>query len=189
MGNKMRKFISIFAITTIAVVLMFTITACVSIDTPVLVEGTTPSTEAANDATTSDAPGTFEVGQTAELNDIQVCLVEVIESTGTQFSKPADGNVFVLCEFEIANNSDEELNVSSVMSFEAYCDGYSCNYSFGALMAKGDKEQLDGTVAPGKKMNGVIGYEVPTDWKDLEVHFAPDVFSDKEFVFVATNDQ
>ena len=37
-----------------------------------------------------------------------------------------------------------------------------------ALLEKGDKNQLDGTVAPGKKMNGVIGYEVPADWKELE---------------------
>lgn len=54
-----------------------------------------------------------------------------------------------------------------------------------ALLEKGDKNQLDGTVAPGKKMNGVIGYEVPADWKELEINFTPDFWSNKDISFVA----
>lgn len=92
----------------------------------------------------------------------------------------------MLCEFNIANNSKEELSVSSVLSFDAYCDDYACSYSLTAQMAS-DKSQLDGTVAAGKKMSGVIGYEVPTDWKELEVHFSPSVWSGKDMVFLATH--
>ena len=54
-----------------------------------------------------------------------------------------------------------------------------------ALLEKGDKNQPDGTVAPGKKMNGVIGYEVPADWKELEIKFTPDFWSNKDISFVA----
>lgn len=122
----------------------------------------------------------FYVGETAELKGVNVTLASVTESTGSAYNAPTEGNVFVLCEFEIANESNKEITVSSMMSFEAYCDDYTCTFSLGALMEKGNKNQLDGTVAAGKKFNGVVGYEVPTDWKELEVIFTPDFWSGKD---------
>ncbi len=164
-------------------------------DEPQKVEDTGASKVETNDTGTSKAETTadnkkeekttFAVGETAELKGVSVKLVNVTESTGSDFNQPTDGNVFVLCEFEIANNSDKEVNVSSMMSFEAYCDDYTCTYSLSALMEKGNKNQLDGTVAAGKRFNGVIGYEVPADWKELEVRFTPDFWSGKDIVFVA----
>ena len=127
----------------------------------------------------------FYVGETAELKGVNVTLASVTESTGSTYNTPTDGNVFVLCEFEIANNSDKEIAVSSMMSFEAYCDDYACSYSITALMEKGNKNQLDGTVAAGKKFNGVIGYEVPADWSELEIRFTPNFWSGKDIIFVA----
>ena len=119
------------------------------------------------------------------MNDIIVSLKDVSESHGSTFNKPADGNVFVICEFEITNNSDKEINISSMLSFEAYCDDYACTFSLSALLEKQNKNQLDGTVAPRKKFNGIVGYEVPSDWKNMEIHFTPDFWSNKEFIFVA----
>ena len=55
-------------------------------------------------------------------------------------------------------------------------------------MEKGNKNQLDGTVAPGKKFNGVIGYEVPANWEKLEVLFTPDFWSGKDITLIAAND-
>lgn len=130
----------------------------------------------------------FYPGETAELRGINVTLVDVTESAGSAYNTPTEGNVFVLCEFEIANESDEEITVSSVMSFEAYCDDYVCNYSFTALLEKGNKNQLDGTVAAGKKMNGVIGYEVPSGWRKLEIGFTPDFWSGKSMTFLAEHE-
>lgn len=127
----------------------------------------------------------FRTGEVAELNQVVVSMVNVSESTGSAYNTPTDGNVFVLCEFEIANNSDQEISVSSMLSFEAYCDDYTCTYSLAATLEKGNKNQLDGTVAPGKKFNGVIGYEVPTSWQKLEVHFTPDFWDGKDIVFIA----
>lgn len=139
-----------------------------------------------NNSENSNKDVTFRVGQIAELNDVVVSMVNVSESAGSEYNTPTDGNVFVLCEFEIANNSNEEIAVSSMMSFEAYCDDYTCTFSLSALMEKGNKNQLDGTVAPGKKFNGVIGYELPSDWQVLEVHFTPDFWNDKDIIFIAT---
>ena len=121
----------------------------------------------------------FAVGDTAELKSVKVTLVSVTESEGSMFTKPADGNVLVGCEFEISNESDKDIDVSSVMSFEAYCDSYSVNQS--------GKNQLDGSVAAGKKMNGVIAYEVPADWQELEISYSPS-FWGKAMTFVAQHD-
>lgn len=130
----------------------------------------------------------FAVGETVELKGVSATFVGVTESEGSAFNIPSEGNVFVLCEFDIANDSNEEIVISSMLSFEAYCDDYACAYSLGALLEKGSENQLDGSVAAGKKMNGIIGYEVPADWKELEIVFTPDVWSGKDITFIANSD-
>lgn len=167
-------------------VLMLGLCACSS--EPSLV-GTAPTgNNVSIETTAASADNTFKLGDQVELDGVVVSFIDLIESTGVQFAAPAEGKVFVLCEFEITNNSSEELAVSSMLNFEAYCDDYSCEYSLSALMAKEDKDQLDGSVAAGKKMKGVIGYEIPSDWKELEIQYTPNILSDNKIVFTATND-
>ncbi len=125
----------------------------------------------------------FGVGEQVNLNDIVVTLVDVSENEGNEFLGPEDGNIFVLCEFEIENNSSKDITVSSMMSFESYVDDYSTIMSITATTST-NKNQLDGPVASGKKMNGVIGYEIPKDWKTLEIKFAPEFWSQKDITFV-----
>lgn len=124
----------------------------------------------------------FTVGETAELKNVQVTMTNVTESYGGAYNKPSDGNVFVLVEFEIANNSEKELAISSFMSFDAYQDGYSTNLSLSALIEK-TGEQLDGSIAPGKKMKGSVGYEIPDNYKELEINFQLDAWSSQKIVF------
>jgi len=124
----------------------------------------------------------FNVGETAALNDIHVTLVNVSENNGGNYMTPTDGNVFIVCEFEIENNSDTDIAVSSIMSFEAYVDDYSTSMNLSAMLSTNQK-QLDGSVAAGKKMNGVIGYEVPSGWSTIEVKFTPDFWSGKDIAF------
>lgn len=155
------------------------------VDSPASVQNPVKATTQVTEESTNEK-NAFLLGETAELKNVQVTLASVTESDGSAYNKPTDGNVFVLCEFEIANNSDKEINISSMMSFNAYCDDYTCNYSLTALLEKGNKNQLDGTIAAGKKFNGVIGYEVPADWNELEVHFTPDFWSGKDITFIAT---
>lgn len=124
----------------------------------------------------------FGVGETADLNGIQTTLVSVDELTGSEYNKPADGNTFLICTFEINNNSNKEINVSSMMSVKAYADGYAVNSSMSAEMET-DVPTLDGTVAAGKSIKGVIGYEVPSDWRELEINFTPDYWGGTDIIF------
>lgn len=130
----------------------------------------------------------FAVGDAAELKNVIVTLKSVTESDGGNYLSPQDGYVFVLCAFEIENNSDKEIAISSLVSFEAYVDDYSTNMSLTATMSRDSGEQLDGKIAPGKKMAGIIGYEVPEDWKKLEVYITPDFWGSKKIKFMAEND-
>ena len=136
-------------------------------------------------ATPVPAKTSYGVGEPAESKGVTVTLVSVTESSGSTYNKPSDGNVFVLCEFEIENGSTNEITVSSMVSFTAYCDDYTCTYSLNALLEKGSKNQLDGSIAAGKKFNGVVGYEVPINWNELEIHFTPNFWSGKDIIFVA----
>ena len=176
----MKKFISLLLVCF----LLFSLCACG--DEPSLVGSGSGSSNLGNNSS-SGGDKTFKLGDSVELNNIVVTFVGISKSTGSTYNKPGDGKVFILCEFEIVNNSKEELAVSSLMSFEAYYDDYSCDLSFGALMEKGEKNQLDGSVAPGKKMKGVVGYEIPADWKELEIQYTLNLLSDDKIVFVATN--
>lgn len=148
---------------------------------PTLVESSQDTT-ASQETAAEPTKDSFDVGDTVALDGVSVTLKSVSESQGANFVKPESGKVFVLCEFEIENNSGSDIAVSSIMSFEAYIDDYSTNLDVSAIMAS-DVGQLDGTVAAGKKMHGVIGYSAAVDWKDLEIKFTPNFWAGKDITF------
>jgi len=141
-----------------------------------------PQTSTSSEPTVEPDDEVFTVGDSVSLNDVVVTLVDVSESTGGNYMTPSDGKVFVICEFEIENNSKKDIGVSSMLSFEAYIDDYSTSMNLSAVLSS-NKDQLDGAVAAGKKMNGVIGYEADSDWKTIEIRFTPDFWSGKEIMF------
>lgn len=135
---------------------------------------------------TVDEKKEFQVGETVSLKDVNVTLISSTESAGSEYVKPDDGKEFLILEFNIENNSSKDINISSVANFEAYCDDYSLNQDIlgqQAPEAEG-KTQLDGSVASGKKMNGIIVYQVPTDFKSFEINVAPDFWSTKDIKYV-----
>lgn len=145
----------------------------------------TPASETPEASEAPETPTTFGVGDTAEYNGVVVTLNSIEESNGSDFNTPTDGNVFLLVNITIENNTDSDLTVSSLMSFSAYQDGFATSMSLSALLEK-DGEQLDGTIAPGKKIQGTIGYEVPADYSEFEINYQADVWDDEKFCFVYT---
>lgn len=127
----------------------------------------------------------FAVGEKVSLNGVVATLKNVTEDTGTTLWKPTDGYVFLICEFEIENNSSSDIAVSSLLSFEAYVDDFSTNLSLTGMMGV-NKPQLDGDIAVGKKMGGIVAYEAPEDWKEIEIKFTPNVWAGKDIAFFAT---
>lgn len=138
----------------------------------------------------SDA-STFTIGDTADFDGIQVTLSSAVLSDGDgQYITPDDGKYFLILTFSIDNQSEEDISVSSLASFEAYCDDNSINEDLMGQQVPeaGGLDQLDGDVASGKKMNGIISYEVPRDFSTFEVRFTPSFWKDNEAVFTFSRD-
>ena len=145
--------------------------------------GTSQSASLAGEAQPQPEQTVFTVGDTVELNGVKTTLLSAEEYPGKQYMMPTDGNVFLVCQFEIENDSSAEINVSSMVSFNAYCDDYSVSLSITGEMLEDSWKSLDGTVAPGKKINGVIAYEIPQDWQKMEISYTPSFWSGHDVQF------
>ena len=143
--------------------------------------GTSVSSSQQPPQQSDSGPETFGVGDQVVLDGVAVTLLSVTENSGQNYVSPDDGKVFVLCEFEIENNSSRDIASSTMLSFESYIDGYTTSLSLTAMMSS-DEPQLDGTIAAGKKMKGVVGYEAPQDWSEIEIRFSPS-FWGSEIIF------
>lgn len=137
----------------------------------------------------ADDSVTYAVGETGTIDGISVTLNSVMEGTGNSTYTPEDGNVYLVCELTVENNSDEELPVSTMMCFSTSCDGEAYALSLEALGTAllSGKIQLDCVIEPGQKMTGVIGYEVLKDWKDLKIRYTPFTESGDRLTFVASH--
>ena len=70
-------------------------------------ESSETTTESATDTSEDrEEKDTFGIGETAEMNDVQVTMVSYSENEGSEYNKPTDGNEYVMVEFEIVNNSE-----------------------------------------------------------------------------------
>lgn len=108
---------------------------------------------------------------------------EIKVSEGDEFFTPESGNVFIGVNFTVENISDEEQSVSSPLLFDAYADDAKCDYSFNAACAFSDGE-LDGSIAPGKRLVGWYTVEVPENWSKLELNVKSSWLASKTAVFV-----
>lgn len=120
-------------------------------------------------ASESEATTITEAGGSVTTKNFVVTVEAFNRLCGDEFNKPAAGNEFVEIVIEIENKSDKEYSVSSVLMFEAYQDGYSVNESMSAHVANESTSTMDGGLAAGKKIKGALAYELPIDWKELEV--------------------
>jgi len=178
----MKRIISL----ALTCLLLFGLCACENNPSPV---GTSPTDDNTATENTASDNKTLKLGDSVELGDVAIQFIIFQESAHLGPYKPADGNIYAYCTFDISNNSKEALPISSLLNFNVNCDGHNCNfaceYAFGALPENTD--DLDGAIVPGQHLQVIIGCEVPTDWKELEVHYTLGVFDNSEIVFVATN--
>ena len=99
---------------------------------------------------------------------------------------PAEGKEYLVLFFDIENISTESEYVSHY-DFEGYVDDVACDIT-GIL---GDIEgisDLATDLAPGKKVQGFVAFEVDKDWKDFEISYKQ-IFSDKSLIFKVTNSE
>lgn len=129
------------------------------------------TTSAKADDKKKNEPQLFKVGDVVELKNFKVTVNKVYNVKGDEFSKPKDGNEFLAIDCTLENISDKDQAVSSIMMFKVVDkDGRAAEYSItGQVAAKAG--QLDGTIAPGRKLTGVYVVEVPKGATGLELEF------------------
>ena len=159
---------------------------------PKKVDDTGNTTASSVVASSKTEETSFTIGDMADFDGIKVKLSSAILSNGDgNYIKPDSGKKFLCLIFDMTNDSKTDINVSSLASFEAYCDDYSLNID---IMGQQSKEvdgldSLDGTVAAGKRMNGVICYQVPEGFKKFDITFKPSFWGDKKVTFTFTGDK
>ncbi len=160
-----------------AIILCMACTACVSVDIPTKEQADAPSK-----TTVAGKEEIFGLNETAVFDNLKFTASELKESTGSEFLKPDEGKVYVGVQFTVENISDEEQTISSLLLFEGYADDVKCDYSFGATSAFGEGT-IDGSLAPGKKMVGWYGVEVPENWSTIELNVKADWLSEGTATF------
>ena len=111
--------------------------------------------------------GIHGLNDTVSVKGLDFTASEFRESKGGKYSEAAEGKIFVGVKFTIENKSDSEKSISSILLFDGYADGVKCVYAYGA----GDEfdGQLDGNLAPGRRMIGWYVVEVPENWQEIDL--------------------
>lgn len=122
----------------------------------------------------------YTVGQTFQKDGIGVTLNSATRSEGTEYTKPAEGKVFLLLDWTISNDTDEEFNTFDI-SFNTYVDGALTDTTYA-----GEENSLSAAdiLVPGSRVTGVEGYEVPADFKNVEIRVTNGLIKGDSATFV-----
>lgn len=134
---------------------------------------------ASSEASTGDsapAAKTFKVGDTVKLGDWQIKVNKFTDplKPSNDFLKPEKGMRWVRVDATVTNNSKEPQTVSSLACFDVRD---SESQKFTVTLTGDSKAQLDGEIAPGEKLRGVVDFEVEKAAKGLVLHFKCDFLS------------
>jgi len=114
--------------------------------------------------------GRYGPGDTVRLNDVQITFHGITETIGDGLFTPEADRIFVIADFTVENNSKAKINISSVFGSDAYCDDYLVSESMEAELGDPQhRNNLTGSLDPGRKMRGIIGYELPAQWRVIEI--------------------
>ena len=118
----------------------------------------------------------YKVGDAIQIGDIVLVVNEVTTSKPSQIAKPGAGMRFLVVDVTLENKAAKAANLSSMLQMQLKdASGQVYGVDLMASTTSGGKTP-DGELAPGEKIKGQIGYQVPEDAKDLLFVFDGDVF-------------
>ena len=133
---------------------------------------------------------TFTLGDTVINEDYTVTLESArIITDYDEYNTPNENCEFLELCFVVENKADDELFVYDY-KLETYVDDFvvEANDNVDAILASGE-ELLSATLASGKKVRGVLCYELSKDWSELEIIFDLDYGDDNEGTLVLSKEQ
>lgn len=127
---------------------------------------------------------TFKVGDIVEIGTLALTVNEVTSPAGDDFNKPEAGKKFLVVDLTVENKSAETAAISSLLQMSLKdAGGQTYDMDLSASVASGGTSP-DGELAPGEKIRGQIGFQVPTEATGLVFVFDASVFGSGK-VFVA----
>jgi pSer/pThr/pTyr-binding forkhead associated (FHA) protein len=123
------------------------------------------------------AQQTFPIGDTIAIGTTNITVNEVLYPTGDQFNQPKAGFKFLVVDLTIENLSTTSITVSTLLQMSVK-DSSSQKYDadFMAALTSGGGS-LDAEIAPGEKLRGQVGFQVPINAIGLVFVFDADFLS------------
>lgn len=148
------------------------------------------SAESSQTTDTSTDNSVNSVLQEETYNNIQISLISTSESKGGDLSSPSEGNIFYICEFQITNSSEDNITINSLSDIEAFCGDYSVSEDIAGLLLPETegKSSLDGTIAMGQTFTGVVTYQIPEDYEQMQFRLAPDFWNGDTATFTVSKE-
>jgi Domain of unknown function (DUF4352) len=144
--------------------------------------GSTATTQATTaPATQSD----FKIGQVVSVASTwQITVLSAKTSTGSQFNTPQKpGDLFLVITISVKNISGQSQNMSSALQWNLQ-DSTGQKYNITIDTDAG--ATLDGAVAAGRPLKGVISYEIPKTLHSFTLSFQNDITSTDQSIWDIT---
>jgi hypothetical protein len=127
---------------------------------------------------------TFNVGDIIEIGTLTLTVNDVTYPTGDQFNQPDSGNKFLVVDLTVENKGDSAASISTILQMWLKDSaGQKYDFDLMASVASGGTTP-DGEIAPGEKIRGQVGFQVPENATDLVFVFDADIFGSGK-IFVA----
>lgn len=139
----------------------------------------------ATQAQTSANTASHSLGQTREVEGVKITLNQVTESSGNATHTPESGQVFLLLEFTILNDSAKGSTIGMIFKFSV--DGSTAQDDVTATQVAAGPA-LQPTLAFGETMTGFVGLRAPQHWQTLEIQFTPHAVGDSAVFTVNRSD-
>jgi len=105
--------------------------------------------------TKKEEPKTFVVGDTVDLNGLEITIADAKFVQASEYSPAEQGKVLQM-NVNVTNNKDDKAFIDNT-EFNLYdAEGNSLDFYYG-----GDGLDLSGDVNAGKKMSGTLTFDVP----------------------------
>lgn len=171
-----QKWIPVVAL---AVLLLVSL-ACGGSTSPALVATSVPPAVSGSEPTATQAapasPQTYNVGDVVTIGDHALVVVGWEVVPGDDFNKPEAGKKFIAVDLLIINKSQSAMSFSTLLQMSLKDDtGQKYDVDFMASSAaKGGS--IDGELAPGERVRGKVGFQIPENAQGLQFVFDADVF-------------
>jgi hypothetical protein len=134
------------------------------------------------------AQTSYQIGDVISIGDVVMAVLGWDVPPGDEFSKPEEGKQFVAIDVVLVNSGARAASVSSMLQMRLKDDtGQQYDYDFMASTAIGDSSP-DGELAPGERVRGKVGFQVPKEAKGLTFVFDASVWgTGKVFVELGPN--